>query len=162
MRSVAAAQPQIALKPKPAQLSVLLVSERPEFIVGAQQTLRPLGVRVVGCLGPCHGPCYLDEYDSCPLAQHADVAIVDTPDSGSFSYHWKELPAGTYAEELARLHPSCFVVLCNGSQVGTAGASGEVAHVHDDVAALELVRSMATHPARRKAQVIPLRRKEER
>lgn len=136
------------------RLSLLLVSERPEFIVDAQRTLKPLGVRVVGCLGPCHGPCYLDEYDSCPLAEHAQVAIVDTPESGSFTYHWKELQAGTYAEELARLHPSCFVVLRDGSRVGTAGPSGEVAHVRNDIAALQFVRSMAMHPARRKAQAV--------
>src|SRR5687767_2124635 len=111
-----AAQRSVRLANSGKRLSVLIVSERPEYIVGAQQTLRPLGVKVVGCLGPCHGPCYLDEYDFCPLVGHADVAIVDTPQSGAFTHHWRELGAGTYAEELARLHPSCFVVLSDGAR----------------------------------------------
>lgn len=48
------------------------------------------------------------------------------------------MPAGTYAEKLASAHPDAFIVLC-GAPIGTAGPTGDVAHVADREAAVTLV-----------------------
>ena len=115
----------------------------------------------MGCTGPAQAPCYLEEHKKCPFAAHADVAVVDAPEGGVFARYWKGIPAGAYAERLARSHPGCFVVVADG-EPGLAGPMGEVAHVRDLNSAVQLIWSMATHPARRAGRVVPLKRKGER
>ena len=155
------AEPSVATQPATVCLTVLLVSEDPETIFAVQRALKPAGVRVVGCTGPVQAPCYLDEYHTCPFAEHADVAVVDVPDGGEFTRFWQTAQAGPYAERLARRHPHCFVVVTDG-EAGRSGPMGEVAHVRDLQSAVQLIWSMATHPARRAGRVVPLRRKEHR
>lgn len=105
--------------------TVLVVSEDPVLIHRASETLGPSGVRVTGCLGPAHSRCKLEDRSSCPLAEHAEVALVDSPSSGVFTCHWKVIQAGDYAERLQRAHPDCTVVLC-GAPEGSTGPTGEV------------------------------------
>jgi hypothetical protein len=122
---------------------ILLVSEDPQFVFEMQTSMDKQGLKVIGCLGPAHTHCNLIDDDSdCPLTTNAFLAIVDSPPSGVFNYHWKSEPAGIYAEKLARRHPECFVILC-GAPTALAGASGEVAHVPDRAAALELLQWVA-------------------
>jgi hypothetical protein len=122
---------------------VLLVSEDPRFIVDMQTVMAERGLNVIGCLGPAHTHCDLiDDHADCPLADNAFMAIVDSPPTGVFNFHWKSEPAGTYAEKLASRHPDCFVVLC-GAPVGLSGTSGEVAHVSDRPGAIQLLEWVA-------------------
>jgi hypothetical protein len=122
---------------------VLLVSEDPGFIVELETMMRGRGFEVLGCLGPAHTHCDLvDDHTDCPLAADAFVAIIDSPPSGAFEYQWKAEPAGLYAEKLAARHPDCFVVLC-GAPLSLSGPTGEVAHVPDRVAAIQLMEWLA-------------------
>ena len=117
---------------------VLVVSEDPGFIVRTQESLRPDGVEVRGCLGPANNPCSLRLEGVCPLAEGADVVIVDSPRSGSFLYEWASMPAGDYAERLARTYPGAPVILC-GAPEGSSGAVGEVTHVANRAAAIDFL-----------------------
>jgi hypothetical protein len=110
---------------KTHSIDILMVSESPERLVSAQEALKPFGIRVVGCLGPVQGPCYLSTHERCPLADHARVVLVDSPPSGHFVRHFNDIPAGLYAETLAGLHPDAEVILC-GVPEGTGGPTGEV------------------------------------
>ena len=88
--------------------AVLVVSEDPQLIHHAFSTLRPYGMKVVGCLGPARGPCKLETDGTCPLALHCSVVLVDSPNSGSFRFHEKAVPVADYAAELAQCHPDTF------------------------------------------------------
>jgi len=125
----------------PAKRSVsdlLVVSEEPGFIVRMQELLRHDGVEVRGCLGPANNPCSLKLEGICPLAQGADLVLVDSPRSGSFIYEWASMPAGDYAERLSHAHPGRPVILC-GAPVGSSGAVGEVTHIENRAAALDFL-----------------------
>jgi hypothetical protein len=117
---------------------ILVVSEDPAFIVRVQEMLRDNGVEVRGCLGPANNPCALKLEGVCPLAQGADVVIVDSPRSGSFLYEWASMPAGDYAERLARTYPSVPVILC-GAPEGSSGGVGEVTNVENRAAAVDFL-----------------------
>ena len=119
---------------------VLVVSEDPGFIVRIQD-LRSDGVEVRGCLGPANNPCSLKLEGVCPLADGADVVVVDSPRSGSFLYEWASMPAGDYAERLARAYPEVPVILC-GAPEGSSGAVGEVTHVANRAAAVDLLTAL--------------------
>jgi hypothetical protein len=123
---------------EPETRSVLVVSEDPGFIIEVQERFQPLGVKVVGCLGPAASPCQLEYRRNCSLADHSSMVIVDAPRSGVFGRRWNVLPAGAYAERLAAAHPDTFVVLC-GAPDGTSGPSGDVTHVSSRAAAKELI-----------------------
>lgn len=117
--------------------TLLVVSEDAELISHFQGAFKPAGIRVLGCMGPSQ-PCLLDQKGHCSLAEHSSVVVVDSPPSGVFGQRWNAVPAGTYAERLADLHPGALVVLC-GAPLGTAGPTGDVAHVADREAAMSLV-----------------------
>jgi hypothetical protein len=106
-------------------IDIVMVSESPEHIVAAQEAIRPLGLRLVGCLGPAQSPCYLSTQERCPLVDHATAVLVDSPATGRFVRHWHDIPAGTYAEGLASLHPDTQVILC-GVPEGSGGTTGDV------------------------------------
>src|SRR5918994_6728454 len=118
--------------------NVLVVSEDPGFIVRVQALLRRDGVEVRGCLGPANVPCALKLEGVCPLAEGADVVLVDSPRSGSFMYEWASMPVGNYAERLARTHPEVSVILC-GAPEGLSGAVGEVTHVESRAQAVDFL-----------------------
>ena len=120
---------------------VLVVSEDPGFVVRVQELLRPDHVEVRGCLGPANNPCALKLEGVCPLAEGADVVIVDSPRSGSFLYEWASMPAGDYAERLARAYPEVPIILC-GAPEGRSGAVGEVTHVRDRAAAVDFLLAL--------------------
>ena len=124
-------------EPRETRRSVLVVSEDPAFITGLQEKFEPLGIPVFGCLGPSQAPCLMDTNGYCSLAEHATVVLVDTPPSGVFG-RWTVIPAGLYAERLARTHPKTFVVISE-ALLGVSGASGEIAHVKDRDAARKLL-----------------------
>jgi hypothetical protein len=117
--------------------SVLVVSEDPGFVHHLQGRFQ-VGTVVRGCLGPADNFCELDRYGSCMLVEHSTIVLVDSPQSGVFGRRWSAVPAGTYAERIASVHPESFVILC-GAPVGTAGPSGEVAHVATRAAAEKLI-----------------------
>jgi hypothetical protein len=127
--------------------SILIVSEDPEFVVRAQESLQSDGLRVVGCLGPAHTECVLDVAAICPLAFIYSIALIDSPPSGVFGHHWKQIPVGAYAERLQRAHPEMFVVL-TGAPESFSGAQGEVAHTQDRALGLQLVRQLARTESR--------------
>lgn len=127
------------------RLRALLVSEDPEFIVEMQETMRPHGVQVVACMGPAQGPCALDEEGRCPMAERVSVVVVDAPRSGAFVRHWKVVPAGDYAAHLADVYPDAFVALA-AAPLAAAGPTGDVAHVKDRRAVVELLRWLAYVP----------------
>ncbi len=129
---------------KTEQISVLVVSEDPVFIHTASETFRSSGVRVVGCLGPAHSRCILEEHDSCPLADRATIALVDSPATGAFTRYWKVVQSGSYAERLQRSHPDCTVILC-GAPEGAAGPTGEVAHATSARSALALLHALVSN-----------------
>lgn len=129
---------------RPNEIDVLIVSEDPALIHHASQELRDVGMRVVGCLGPAHSRCKLEDGETCSLARKAHVALVDSPSSGAFICHWKIVPSGDYAKRLQRAHPECKVILC-GAPEGSAGASGEVIHAAHTSSALLLLRELAAH-----------------
>lgn len=91
---------------------------------------------MVACLGPVHSRCSLEDHDSCPLSERAAVALVDSPPTGTFAYQRKEIPSGTYAENLQRAHPNCSVILCGAPE---GAASGEVAQAASAASALKLL-----------------------
>ena len=118
--------------------AVLIVSEDPFFIEEARRSLRPDGHRVVGCLGPSHSSCPLLERGTCPLAEHADFVLVDSPESGEFRYHAFDITAGKYAETLQDHHAATRVLL-SGAPVGHSGPTGEVICTEDRTQALSLI-----------------------
>jgi hypothetical protein len=120
---------------------VLVVSEDPAFIFEVEDLAISLGMTAAGCLGPGHSVCPLDQ-GFCPMASHSTVVLVDSPPSGCFGRRWDLVPAGTYAERLAKANLETFVILC-GAPIGRAGPTGEVAHVRDRAAALEMLRWVA-------------------
>lgn len=117
---------------------VLVVSEEPEFITEVFQELALLGIVVVGCCGPVHAVCTLYRKGSCALAFGVDIALVDSPSSGQFSYHGERIASGSYAEYLQREHPEAVVILC-GAPVGLSGPTGEVAVAETRTDALRLL-----------------------
>lgn len=119
--------------------SVLVVSEDPFFVDAVHGDLSALGGRVVGCMGPAQSVCELYEHGYCPLADHADVVIVDTPATGTFSRGSISIPAGTYAGKLSERHPGSLVLL-SGAREGFVGATGEAVPVADRDAALSAAR----------------------
>jgi hypothetical protein len=121
------------------RIDVLFVSESPARIVEAQESVKPLGIRLVGCTGPAQAPCYLQREDRCPLTEHSAVVLVDTPENGHFSRHWMDIPAPVYAEKLAAAHPDAFVVLCGAE--GASGSTRTVTASDDD--ALEVLYVLA-------------------
>ena len=120
---------------------VLVVSESPPVIHHAFTALRPLGLSVIGCLGPAHGPCKLETEAKCPLATHSSVAIIDSPASGWFACHEKRISAATYAADLARRHPDCFPILC-GAPEGS-GATGDSTQASSSLSIIEILRQIA-------------------
>ena len=118
---------------------VLVVSEDPSFIFEMQRLFNPLGVRVLGCLGPAQAPCPMDSDDGCPMAEHCSIVLVDSPRSGVCARHCKEVPVGVYASALARRHPFPFVVVA-GAPIGCSGPTGEVTQVADRNEAVDLIR----------------------
>jgi hypothetical protein len=121
---------------------VLVVSERPELLHHAFETLRPLGISVVGCLGPALGPCKLETSDECPLAAHSNVVIVDSPACGAFTDHLRAIPAADYAADIATKHPDTFPILC-GAPEAVGGATGDTAHATNALAVIEMLRQVA-------------------
>jgi hypothetical protein len=119
--------------------SILVVSEDPFFLDAVHGDLTALGGRVTGCMGPAQSVCELLEHGYCPLADHADVVIVDTPATGAFARGRVSIPAGTYAQRLAERHP-CSLVLLSGAREGAVGATGEAVPVADRDAALSAAR----------------------
>jgi hypothetical protein len=119
---------------------VLVVSESPPLIHHAFKVLTPLGVNVIGCLGPAHGPCKLESEPTCPLASHSAVAIIDSPASGSFACHEKRVSAATYAAELAHRHPDCLPILC-GAPEGS-GATGDSMQASSALSMIEILRQI--------------------
>ena len=122
--------------------SVLLVSEDPFFLGAAHGELTHLGARAVGCMGPAQSACELYEQGSCPFAEHADIVIVDTPATGTFSRRSISIPAGTYASQLAARHPRSLVLLC-GAPEGSVGFTGAAVVVADRAVALTAARYAA-------------------
>lgn len=118
-------------------VTLLVVSEDPEFVERVRDRCRPSGARVVACLGPSQSPCLMDVKESCGLAANAEVVLVDSPPTGVFGGCWGTIPAGSYAEKLAARHPSTFVILV--APVGLAGPTGEVTSVSSRERALDLV-----------------------
>jgi hypothetical protein len=123
--------------------NVLVVSEDPALIHHAFNTLRPLGMTVTGCLGPALGPCKLEDSDGCGLAAHSDVVLIDSPPSGVFTDHLKRVPAADYAAELADRHPETLPILC-GAPEGTSGATGDSTQAPSTIAAIEMLRQLAS------------------
>ena len=121
---------------------VLVVSERPELLHHAFETLRPLGMTVVGCLGPALGPCKLETGVDCPLALHSDVVIIDTPPCGAFTNHVKVVPAADYAADIAAKHPDTFPILC-GAPEAISGATGDTAQASSALSVIEMLRQLA-------------------
>jgi hypothetical protein len=121
---------------------VLVVSEDPLVIHHAFSVLRPYGVKVTGCLGPAMGPCALETSDTCPLAEHSSVIVIDAPPSGSFTCHEKIVPAADYAAEIAERHPSCFPILC-GAPEARSGPTGDTAQATNAYSAIEMLRQVA-------------------
>lgn len=117
---------------------VLIVSEDPEFIASAQESVRGSDVQVIACLGPTHGRCDLYEDGACRLLPAVDSVLVDAPESGEFRYHVDRVTAGKYAEDLQRAHPSAHVYLC-GIREGMAGPTGDVTVLADRGVARELL-----------------------
>lgn len=130
-----------ALDEMTSQLRVLLVSEDPAFIHRTGQELQPRGAKVVGCLGPAHTHCVLEDGHSCPLAAHATIAVVDSPPSGSFTRHMKGVRSSVYAQTLQRTHPDCTVIL-SGAPEGEAGPTGEIISVTNTASALVLLDAL--------------------
>lgn len=122
------------------QRTVLVVSEDAALIHSAGEALRSKDVRVIGCLGPAHSRCELEDRGSCPLAAKASLVLIEPPPRGIFRHHWKVVPAGTYAEALQKAHPSSTVILC-GTAEGEAGPSGDVTHSSSARSLLALVRA---------------------
>lgn len=120
----------------PDRKSVLVVSEDPYFIASIRKRFAGVGA-VVACVGPGDGRCNLDLKDSCRLVEHADVAIVDSPPSGVFSWAWHKVPATDYAERIAAHYLDTFVILC-GVADPLPGGSGEVAIAPDRESGVEL------------------------
>ena len=121
---------------------VLVVSERPELLHYAFETLRPLGMTVVGCLGPALGPCKLDTSNECPLAVHSNVVIIDSPACGAFTDHLRAIPAADYAANIAERHPDTFPILC-GAPEAAGGATGDTAQASSALAVIEMLRQVA-------------------
>lgn len=119
-------------------VDVLLVSEDPGFLIRARRDLWNAGVQTTACLGPAHTACLLDAEGFCSLAGHADVVIVDSPNSGSFERHTYSIGTGTYADRLARAHPDA-VILLAGVPEGYAGGDGEVIQTDTRDQAVDLV-----------------------
>lgn len=117
---------------------VLIVSEDPEFIASAQESVRGSDIQVIACLGPTHGRCDLYEDGACRLLPAVDSVLVDAPATGEFRYHVDRVSAGRYAEDLQRAHPSAHVYLC-GIHEGMAGPTGEVTVLADRGIARELL-----------------------
>jgi hypothetical protein len=126
--------------------NVLVVSEDPGFIVRMQALLRRDGVEVRGCLGPANNPCTMKLEGACPLAEGADVVLVDSPRSGSFMYEWASMPVGDYAKRLTQNHPEVPVILC-GAPEGLSGAVGEVTHVESRAQAVDFLSALAAGAA---------------
>lgn len=118
---------------------VLIVSEDPDFIEETRAVLQSKTAPVISCLGPAQSECELDVGGWCPLASHVGMVIVDAPQNGVFRWHQWELPAGSYASRLARIHPSAFVLLV-GAEVGRSGPAGGVAHAADRSEALSIIQ----------------------
>lgn len=98
----------------------LVVTEDPDFIVEMRSLVDP-AISVIACLGPGQGHCAMEQHGTCPLAEKADLVVVDAPCDGAFHDHYKGIPAISYAEKLAETHPQTRVVLC--SPVERSGAS---------------------------------------
>ena len=118
--------------------SVLVVSEDPTFIASIRERFAGIGA-VVACVGPGDGRCNLDLKGACRLVEHADVAIVDSPPSGAFSWAWHKVPATEYAERIAAHYLDTFVVLC-GAPDTYPGDGGEVSVAPDRESGVELSR----------------------
>jgi hypothetical protein len=121
-------------------MKAMVVSEDPEFIVAVDRLMRSRGSELVGCLEPA---------DAGWLPQEAGIAIVDAPPSGAFVTHGEcpprpghEVPAGSYAEELAARHPHLMVVVCNVHE-GVGGPTGGVACVENREVAVNLLTAVA-------------------
>ena len=124
-------------------MDILVITEDPHFITAVHDLIGPEGGRVVGCLGPANSHCPLEERQSCGMAAHSAVAIVDVPSSGSFGRPGsiEAVPAGEYAERLQAMHPRLKVLLC-GAIPGASGASGEVGHVTERLTALATLQAL--------------------
>ena len=122
---------------------VLVVSENPPLIHHAFIVLRPLGLNVIGCLGPANGPCKLETEATCPLANHSSVAIIDSPTSGWFTCHEKRVSAATYAAEMAHRHPNCLPILC-GAPEGS-GATGDSTQASSALSMIEILRQITSN-----------------
>ena len=122
---------------------VLVVSESPPLIHHAFTVLRPLGLNVIGCLGPANGPCKLETAATCPLANHSSVVIIDSPASGWFECHEKRVSASTYAAELADRHPNCLPILC-GAPEGS-GPTGDSTQASSAMSIIEILRQITSN-----------------
>jgi hypothetical protein len=122
-------------------MDILVVSEDPNFITAVHDVVQPKGGRVNGCLGPANSHCPLETKHVCPMAEHAEIVVVDSPPSGYFGSHGDLVPSGDYAARLQRAHPGRLVLLC-GAIPGVSGASGDVDHVTDRVKTLATIEAL--------------------
>ncbi|MEA2462029.1 MAG: hypothetical protein QOH90_2206 [Actinomycetota bacterium] len=118
---------------------MLVVSEDPRFIHAVVQELEPWGIHVIGCLGPLHSRCPLEEHHFCPLADNAGIVLVDSPRNGTFVQGLRTVRAAGYAEDLQRAHPRCAVILCGGPDGDDAPG---IVHVASAAAALALIHEL--------------------
>lgn len=124
-------------------VSVLVVSEDPEFIVRLQDRFRDRALRIYACLGPAQTPCRLKDQGRCPLVESVDMVVVDSPRSGAFVERGRVISAGGYATRLARAYPDLFVVLCDAPLALFHKVPPEVARVSDRDAAVDLLTWLA-------------------
>ena len=124
--------------PRPSR--VLVVTEDPNFVEQARETLIGDGANVVACLGPVQSECLLDSDGGCSLAARARVVIVDPPPGGFFRRYEQHVAADVYAERLVRFHPGLFVLLAGDGEVGIG--RGGVAHARDRSGAVAIAHDL--------------------